>query len=105
MTGGGFDDAWTAAERLVRDHQQKIAAVASALIRFYKLDKGIVPRRLSSALGLVSSKAAEALLMKLRILNRATLLAHTRLAERRVFLEQPLVVFALHDVPLRRPGW
>jgi len=43
--------------------------------------------------------------MKLRIGNRAALLAHTRLAERRVSLEQPLVLFALHDVALRGPGW
>jgi len=54
---------------------------------------------------LVPRKAVEALLMKLRILNRTALLAYTRLAERRVFLEQPLVLFALHDVALRRPGW
>jgi len=59
----------------------------------------------STAVELVPSKAVEALPMQLRIGNRAALLAHTRLAERRVSLEQPLVLFALHDVSLRRPGW
>jgi len=59
----------------------------------------------STAVELVPSKAVEALSMKLRIGNRAALLAHTRLAERRVSLEQPLVLFALHDVALRRPRW
>ena len=54
---------------------------------------------------LVPSKAVEALPMKLWIGNRAALLAHTRLAEHRVSLEQRLVLFALHDVALRGPGW
>jgi hypothetical protein len=54
---------------------------------------------------LVPSKAVEALPMKLRIGNRAAFLAHTRLAEGLVSLELPLVLFALHDVSLRRPGW
>ena len=54
--------------------------------------------------GLVSSKAVDALLMKLRIVNRPALLAHTRLAERRVVFEQPIILFAFRDVALRRPG-
>src|SRR5215471_6125674 len=59
----------------------------------------------STAVELVPSKAVEALSMQLRIGNRAALLAHTRLAECRVSLEQPLVLFALCDIALRRPGW
>src|SRR5215469_995082 len=54
---------------------------------------------------LVPRKAIEALPMKLRIGNRAGFLAHTRLAEGLVSLELPLVLFALHDIPLRRPRW
>jgi|SRR6516162_9336825 len=61
--------------------------------------------RLSIAVGLVSRKAVEALLRKLRIGDRTALFAHTRLTERRVFLEQHVVVFTLHHVALRRPGW
>ena len=61
--------------------------------------------RISSDLGLVSSKALQALVMKLRIGDRAALLTHTRLAERRVCLEQPVVLFALRHVALWRPGW
>src|SRR5260370_26000871 len=58
-----------------------------------------------TAVKLVPSKAVEALPMKLRIGNRAAFLVHTRLAECRVSLEQPVVVFALRDVALSRPGW
>ena len=54
---------------------------------------------------LVPSKAVEALLMKLRISNRAAFLVCTGLAECRVSLEQPVVLFALNNVALRRPGW
>src|SRR3984893_580741 len=58
-----------------------------------------------TAVKLVPSKAVEALPMKLRIGNRAAFLVHTRLAECRVSLERPVVVFALRDVALSRPGW
>src|SRR5437879_3980522 len=58
-----------------------------------------------TAVKLVPSKAVEAPPMKLRIGNRAAFLVHTRLAECRVSLEQPVVVFALRDVALSRPGW
>ena len=61
--------------------------------------------RLSIAVGLLSHKAVEALLMKLRIGDRTALFAHTRLTERGVFLEQHVVVFTLRHVALRRPGW
>ena len=54
---------------------------------------------------LVLRKAVEALPMKLRIGNWAAFLTDTRLAEGRVSLEQPVVLFALHDIALRRPGW
>jgi hypothetical protein len=59
----------------------------------------------SSAAELVSSKAVEALLMKLPIGNRTALLSHTRLAEGRVSLKQLVVLFALDDITSRRPGW
>src|ERR1700745_3923556 len=61
--------------------------------------------RIARDLRLVSSKALQALVMKLSIGDRAALLTHTRLAERRVFLEQPVVLFALRHVALWRPGW
>src|SRR5215831_4200689 len=64
-----------------------------------------INRRISSDLGLVASKALQALAMELRIGDRAALLTHTRLAERRVCLEQPVVLFALRHVALWRPGW
>ena len=43
--------------------------------------------------------------MKLSIGDRAALFTHTGLAECWVSLEQPVVLFALRDVALRRPGW
>src|ERR1700738_3457204 len=58
-----------------------------------------------TAVKLVPSKAVGALPMKLRSGNRAAFLVHTRLAECRVSLERPVVVFALRDVALSRPGW
>src|SRR5215813_768556 len=73
--------------------------------RDHRLGSPAINSRISSDLGLVSSKALQALVMKLRIGDRAALLTHTRLAERRVRLEQPVVLFALRHVALWRPGW
>jgi hypothetical protein len=43
--------------------------------------------------------------MKLSIGDRAALLTHPGLAECWISLEQSVVLFALRDIALRRPGW
>jgi transposase len=58
-----------------------------------------------TGIGLGSIEAGNAARMKLRIIDRAALLLHRLLAKGRICLQQPIVVLALGQFPLRGPAW